>query len=131
MHEMSIVESLLNSVETELRRYPGARVQTVRVRVGQLRLVEPMMLQLCYEAATQGQPLSGSRLEVVRVEASARCQVCSLTFPVDESWFECPRCHSTDAELLAGDELVLANIIIESDPQSPQNASGGPFHCHA
>ena len=131
MHEMSIVESLLQSVETEIRRYPGARVQTVRVQLGQLRLVQPLMLQLCYEAAVQGTPLAGSQLEIESINASARCRVCSLTFPVDESWFECPRCHSTDAQLLAGDELLLANIVLENDSPAPQTAADGPLPCHA
>jgi hydrogenase nickel incorporation protein HypA/HybF len=114
MHEMSIIEALLETVRDELRAHPGAHVQTVRVRVGQLRQVEPATLQFCYAAAVQDTPLANSRLEVHQVEASARCDVCSLEFPVEESWFECPRCGSTGARLLKGDELLLTNLEIEN-----------------
>ena len=131
MHEMSIVEALLESVRTELSRYRGARVRTVRVRVGTLRQIEPAMLQFCYEAAVRDTPLAGSRLEVQQTEASARCGVCSLTFPVEESWFECPRCHSADAQLLTGDELLLTNLTIENVPQPAAIAPGASVHHHA
>lgn len=114
MHEMSIVEALLETVRGELRAHPDARVQTVHVRVGQLRQVEPDMLRFCYDAAVRDTPLAGSRLEIETDEASARCDVCSLEFPVEENWFECPRCRSANARLLKGDELLLTSLEIEN-----------------
>jgi len=113
MHEMSIVEALLTSVSQELDAHPGARVRTLRVRVGQLRQVEPEMLQFCYRAAAQDTRLAGSCLEIEQVEARARCDVCSLEFEVDENWFECPRCRATRAQLLAGRELDLMSVELE------------------
>ena len=113
MHEMSIVEALLETVRDELRAHPDAHVRTVCVRVGTLRLVEPDMLRFCYDAAARGTPLAGSCLDIEQVEARARCNVCSLEFPVEESWFECPRCRSARARLLKGDELLLASLEIE------------------
>ncbi len=113
MHEMSIVEALLEAVGSELRAHPGARVRAVCVRVGQLRLVEPSMLEFCYDVAVPGTPLEGSRLEIQQVDASARCDVCSLEFAVEENWFECPRCHSAGTRLLTGQELDLVGIELE------------------
>ena len=114
MHEMSIVEALLETVRRELRAHPDGRVRAVRVRVGQLRLIEPSMLEFCYAAAVRDTPLAGSQLEVEQIEASARCDVCSLEFPVEENWFECPRCRSARARLLKGDELLLSSLQIEN-----------------
>jgi hydrogenase nickel incorporation protein HypA/HybF len=112
MHEMSIVEALLDLVRDELRPYPDARVRVVRVRIGQLRQVEPTTLEFCYKAATADTPLAGSRLEIQPVQATARCEVCSLQFDVEEDWFECPRCHSISTRLLAGDEIELTSLEI-------------------
>lgn len=113
MHELSLVEGLLQAVRRELRAYPGARVRAVRVRVGQLRQVEPAMIEFCYDAAVRETPLTGSHLEVQPIEATARCGDCGLQFEVEEQWFECPRCHSSDARLLAGDEILLTGIELE------------------
>ena len=113
MHEMSLVEGLLEVVRNELRAYPDARVRAVRVRVGQLRQVEPSVLEFCYDAAVRETPLTGSRLEIQQVEAIARCDECSLQFGVEEHWFECPRCHSSDVHLLVGDEMLLTGIELD------------------
>ncbi len=113
MHEMSIVESLVESVQQETRAYPGARVATVRVRVGKLRLVVPEVMETCYAAATLDTPLAGSRLELEQVAATARCPQCQNEFAVEEQWFECPKCHAAGGELLTGQELDLVNIELE------------------
>ena len=128
MHELTIVEALLSSVQQELHSRPGASVRTVRVCIGSLRLVEPEALRFCYEAAVQDTPLAGSRLEIQSIDAAARCDVCSLEFPVGDSWFECPRCHSISAQLLRGDELTLASLEIQQPVLSHVNRTQ---HHHA
>lgn len=110
MHEMSIVESLLDAVRQELRAYPGKRVLVVRVRLGALRLVVPAILQSCYEASIHDSQLTGSRLEVENVTARARCRQCRAEFPVEDNWFECPQCHTAGGDIVAGDELLLTGI---------------------
>ena len=110
MHEMSIIEALLEQIRQELRTHPGALVQQVRVRVGKLRQVVPEMLTFCYDAAVRGTSLEGSRLAVEELPAEARCRRCCLTFAVEDNWFECPRCRATGAELLKGDELQLFSL---------------------
>lgn len=110
MHEMSIIESLLDAVNAERQAFPGLRVVAVRVRVGALRLVVPDVMESCYAAATLDTPLAGSRLELEQVAATARCPQCRHQFGVEEQWFECPNCRAIGGELLTGQELDLVNI---------------------
>ena len=131
MHEMSIVEALLGTVCSELRAYPGGRVRTIRVRIGRLRLIEPSMLEFCYTAAVRDTFLADSRLEIEQVEASARCDVCSLEFPVEENWFECSRCGSPNARLLRGDELLLTSLEIQKASSPSLKAANSRVHCNA
>jgi hydrogenase nickel incorporation protein HypA/HybF len=108
MHEMSIIEALLEQVRQETR--PGTCVRTVRLRVGKLRQAVPEMLTFCYDAAVRGTSLEGSHLDVEELPAEARCRRCCLTFVVEDNWFECPRCKATGADLLKGDELQLLSL---------------------
>ena len=119
MHEMSIVEALLEAVQracADAMRCE-ARVLAVHVRVGQLRQVVPETLQFCYEAATRDTVLAGSQLEIEKVPATARCRECRAEFAVEENWFECPRCQSAGAELLTGRELDLISIELEEQQE--------------
>jgi hydrogenase nickel incorporation protein HypA/HybF len=113
MHEMSIIESLLEAVNKERQAYPTARVVSLRVRVGALRLVVPEVMESCYAAATLGTTLAGSRLELETAPARARCPQCRHEFAVEEQWFECPQCCAVGGELLRGQELDLVNIELE------------------
>ncbi|HUK83458.1 MAG TPA: hydrogenase maturation nickel metallochaperone HypA [Verrucomicrobiae bacterium] len=115
MHEMSVIEALLETASTYLRSYPNPRVQRLHVRVGRLRQLDAAMLEFCFNAAVANSPLDGSELRVEPIEPTARCKVCSLEFDVEDTWFECPRCHDLDAELLKGDELILSSIEIDTE----------------
>jgi len=110
MHEMSIVEALLDAVRQELRSYTDAEVVTIKVRIGGLRLVNPEIMQTCFTAATRDTALSRSRLEIENIPARARCRQCHEDFPVEDNWFQCPCCSAADGELLAGNELDLTEI---------------------
>jgi hydrogenase nickel incorporation protein HypA/HybF len=110
MHEMSIVEALIELVNEQRRAHPGAQVLTVGVRVGRLRQIEPEMLRFCFNAAAAGTPLEQATLAIEECDASARCHACHLVFPVEQNWFECPRCHSLNAGLLSGNELQLTTV---------------------
>lgn len=130
MHEMSIIDALLDSVRRQARAYPDGQVRVVSVQVGRLRQVEPQTLEFCYAATVRGTPLEGSRLKIQQVEAAAYCDGCRLEFAVEENWFECPRCCSTDTRLLRGNELLLANIEIENIPSSKPGAHNSHVYSH-
>ena len=110
MHEMSIVEALLETVSREARSHAATGVRTVRVRVGALRQVVPETLVFCYDAAVRGTALAGSRLDIEPLAAEARCRTCDLIFAVEDNWFACPRCGAFGAELLQGNELELVSL---------------------
>src|SRR5512137_2722746 len=97
MHEMSIIESLLDAVREEQRAYPDSFVKTVCVRVGSLRQVVPEIMEFCYTAATRDTALADSRLEIEEIAARAQCGDCGAEFAVDERWFECPQCRQIGA----------------------------------
>ncbi len=113
MHEMSIVEALIEAVRRAAEGHPEARVTAVRVRIGALRLVVPDTLQFCYRAATRGTALADAPLEIEWVPARAHCDGCGTEFDLDEDWFECPCCHSPGARLLRGRELDLVEIELD------------------
>lgn len=122
MHELSIAEELANVIRKELCAHPEARVNTAYVRVGALRLIEPVMLDFCFEVLTRNTPLAGARLCIERVEAAARCRKCSLEFAVEDKWFECPRCRERDGDLVRGDDLLLVGLDIEAKPSGTSEA---------
>ena len=107
---MSIVEALLDQIRQETQAYPTRHVRTVRLRIGALRQIVPETLMFCFAAAVRDTPLAGCRLDIEQLPAEARCRKCSLTFPIDDNWFQCPRCSEPGSELLTGNELELDSL---------------------
>jgi hydrogenase nickel incorporation protein HypA/HybF len=65
MHELSIAMSLVDAICEELPRLgSGARVRSVRVRVGELSGVAPDALAFAFEVATDDTAIVGARLSV-------------------------------------------------------------------
>ena len=115
MHELSIVSSVVESVQESLKGYPGATVQSVRLRVGALQSVVQDSLEFCYGLATDGTPLAGSRLEVQMVPVTIWCEPCGQLAELEGAQsFRCPRCGELSGDVRAGRELEIDSVEIDT-----------------
>lgn len=119
MHEASMVRRLIEMVASEAERSGGEEVSVVRVEVGALSGVEPMLVQLAYDQLIPGSRLSGSRLEIEVVPLRARCEQCGV-FEVPQFHFSCPRCGSPRTVVVSGEELRLVSFDQFTNRGEPQ-----------
>jgi len=110
MHELSIANSILEAVRTEVAKRPGARFVKVGVRVGELSAVDPDALSFCFEALVQGSELAPLALEIERKPRRHRCPQCRQEFVVVDYLVACPRCGEPRTICISGDELELAYL---------------------
>ena len=118
MHEMSITTSLVELLNEHLKRYPGAKVTRVNLKVGKLTAVEPDALTFCFQVLTEGTSIEGAQLQIELVPIRARCLQCQNCFEVEGFYFQCPRCSGTELETIAGNELDLMSLEIEEDEKN-------------
>jgi len=116
MHEMSIAASILEAVEIEAGRHPGARVLEVGLRIGEWAGVDPEALRFCFEAMHAG---SGNAAPVLHIEImprTDRCLSCGATFPAAAQ--SCPQCGASQTTPAGGTELEFAYLEIEEPDAS-------------
>lgn len=114
MHELSIVASIVDTVNESLTAYPGARVKEVRLRVGALAAVIEDSLQFCYGIATEGTPLAGSVLVVNTLPVVVHCVPCGQDVEIESvQSFRCPRCGELTMDVRQGRELEIESIEID------------------
>jgi len=113
MHEMSIANSLLDSVRTEALRFPDQHIATVGVRIGALAGVDPDSLRFCFEVLVKDSDLEPLELDIDYRRRRHQCQVCSESFDAVYEDTPCPRCGTADSIFLSGDELELAYLEVE------------------
>jgi hydrogenase nickel incorporation protein HypA/HybF len=114
MHELSIVSSVVETVQESLASYPGARVVEVRLKVGALASVVVDSLEFCWGIATEDTPLARSRLVVVTVPVVMHCAYCDADVELDGvQSFRCPLCDEPCSDLRQGRELDIESYEIE------------------
>lgn len=125
MHELSIAASIVEAVSETAAAYPGARVHSVRLRVGALAAVVEDSLQFCWSVTTEGTPLSGAKLVVRAMPVVIHCATCGVDaeLPSVQS-FRCPRCGEPAADLRQGRELEIESIEIDEPEGEPTQPLG-------
>jgi hydrogenase nickel incorporation protein HypA/HybF len=112
MHEMSIVESLLEQVRTFVP--DGATLQVIHLEVGALEHLDPELMRDGWIARTEGTPLAGSALEMTRVPLRVRCRACGNEYaPEDAALLLCPSCGAALPDVLQGSGVVLRSLEVD------------------
>jgi len=120
MHEASIAMAAIDQAVEAARQHGASRVTRVKLRVGALRQVVPEAMKLAFEACAIGTPAEGAELELEEEAVIARCRPCGRQFEPDLQAlsFMCPQCGQADAELLAGNEIILTSVECEQDQEA-------------
>ena len=108
MHELSICGSIAGIAT---RRAEGRPVDTIHLRIGQLRQIVPDTLVYCWSMVTTATALDGSRLEVEYVPVRIECRGCGEVTDIgDFPILLCARCDSADVEVIAGEEFLVTAL---------------------
>ena len=111
MHEYSIVQSLLDRVESEAAAHGATVVHRLRVKIGELSGVEIPLLRSAYETFTDRSICADAELEIVPVAVRWGCPACDVEVTAGSA-LRCGGCGGP-ARLVAGDEIVLERIEME------------------
>ncbi|RNJ42795.1 hydrogenase maturation nickel metallochaperone HypA [Mesorhizobium erdmanii] len=110
MHEMSLMESVIEIVCDTARQNGATSVKSVRLDVGVLSHVEPDALMFCYEAVRHGTIADEATLEINRIAGEGWCLDCGKTVALEERFGACPDCRRHRVQMTAGDELKIRDM---------------------
>jgi hydrogenase nickel incorporation protein HypA/HybF len=113
VHELGIATAILERVQQEAERHPGARFTKVGVRVGELSGVDPDALAFGFEALVKDTDWEALALEIDYRRRLQRCRACGNEFPVTDFETRCRQCGALDTACIAGEELDIAFIEVE------------------
>ena len=114
MHELAIVEALIDQVGQELDRAgQQGRVLRVELSIGRLSGVLGESVRFAFGLLAPGTRVEDAELVIQEPKAVCRCRACHAESELDDLVVECPRCASTDISIEGGRELLLQSIEIE------------------
>ena len=114
MHEMAIVQSLIEQTQLEVEKAgQKGRVVGLDVVVGRLSGINCDSIRFAFEMLAPGTPLEGARMQITEPKATCNCRSCRARLEIDELVVECPQCGSRDISIEGGRDLILQSIEIE------------------
>ncbi|HPE91941.1 MAG TPA: hydrogenase maturation nickel metallochaperone HypA [Synergistales bacterium] len=111
MHELSLVSSVVGSLEELAMGKGWKRITKVTLKIGKMRQVIPEVMVFSFSVASRGTIMEGSELEILEVPVRNRCLSCG------ENWegptFLCPGCGGSEVETESGMEMDLESVEVE------------------
>ena len=115
MHERSLIQSLLRQVEKIVVEQGGGQVAEIRVQVGDLSGVEPLLFQTAFDDMVPAVFSSDCQLVLEVVPVTAVCGECNHQFEIVDFQFRCPECQAGSVQVIQGDEVTLISVTINSN----------------
>jgi hydrogenase nickel incorporation protein HypA/HybF len=114
MHEMAVTESILRITLDHARRAKAARVSAIMIKLGQLSSLVDDSIRFYWELIAEGTIAEKADLRFERVPARVACLDCAAEYPLQKDSFACPKCGSERFRVVAGEEMVVESIEVET-----------------
>jgi len=115
MHELSLVESLLEIIRQYEEKEKFTRVHSIRLSFGRFSCIEPMALRFAYEVQAKGTSMEGASLEFDVLPAVIHCFTCGRDVEIEGAYAAlCPECGGAEVVLQGGtEELRLLELDVD------------------
>jgi len=116
MHEVSIVQALIEQVEEEIQQAGATgRVVKLDLIIGRLSGAHADSIRFAFELLTPDTPLAGVSLQIDEQPAVCCCAACDAKTPIEELITACPVCGSSQITIEGGCDLILQSIELEEE----------------
>ncbi len=113
MHELSLCRTMLDMINEHVSNRNCRRVKKVVLEIGQLATVDEAALRFGFDVICKGTIAEQAILEMMTVEAQARCDHCQKTVKLQHYYDACENCGHFSLSVLQGDELRIKWIEVE------------------
>ena len=112
MHELSIIASIVDIAEEQVKKAGAQRVDSIELEIGELAGVEWSALEFAWGVGVQQSVLDGAEWHLHRIPGEACCSECGKNFTMNALFDPCPACGSFFNEILKGKELRVKTLTV-------------------
>ena len=137
-----IISHIINFLKE--KKITNVKVKKVKLRIGELSLIDIDALKNAMEIYSIGTPLEGAELEFELVKSKFKCKDCNATWSFRDVYpdlevnlpvlhlyphliseiLRCPKCNSSNVEILKGDEFQIVSVEVEELKDEKANLKG-------
>lgn len=112
MHELSIIQSIVDIAENEVRKAHAHSVESIELEIGDLAGVEFSALDFAWDVAVHKTVLERAERQIRHIEGRARCSDCGQEFTMQQLFDACPGCGQYFNEIIQGKELKVKSLVV-------------------
>mgnify|MGYP001605561909 CR=1 len=116
MHELSIAQSIVETINSYVAEEQRHAVKTVSLNIGQHSGVVVDSLEFCFNAVIIDTPLCNAKLKINDIPFLLQCASCNTTSASEYGFSVCQKCGSNETRVVAGTELHVAEIELDDFP---------------
>jgi len=113
LHELSIVETMVDMVMEKAREANAKKVLRVYLIIGELTGVLNDAVELYFAILTKDTIAAGAELFFQRPPTLVRCRNCSTEYTPENMKIVCPQCKEQKIEIISGRELYIDSLDVE------------------
>ena len=114
MHEMSIVQALLDQIQIEVEKSGHmGRVMGLHLVIGRLSGVHVDSIRFAFELLSPETIAQDAELTIDQPKALLCCQACEKQQEIEELHANCPSCGAANVTIQGGQDLLLQTIELE------------------
>ncbi|KXB48051.1 putative hydrogenase nickel insertion protein HypA [Umbribacter vaginalis] len=113
MHEMGIMEGVLDSALKSAQQAHALRIRKITLSIGDMTECIDDALQFSFEILSENTLAQGATLVLNKVSPRSVCLDCRKEFDHDRFHRQCPYCQSYSTDLIAGRELSIDSIEVD------------------
>jgi hydrogenase nickel incorporation protein HypA/HybF len=113
MHELAVVQSMLEVVLEHARAAEAQKVQVIGLKIGALRDLVDTWIQSYFDYLSKDTLAAGAILRIERLPVVFQCEACRGSFPVKMEEVEgiaCPHCGDRNVKLISGREFTIDHL---------------------
>lgn len=112
MHELGIVIQVVKQMEDYMEENKIDAIDKLVLQIGALSSVYPKYIEDVYPIAVEKSMLKSTILEIEVTPGIGRCTSCAFAYDLIENKNICPRCKTSDFEIITGKEFLIKEIHI-------------------
>lgn len=111
MHETSIVNSIIATLEQEFEAEKLQKMKAIHLKVGILSNIEPRLLHNAYDVYhLRDSRFQKVALKIESTELKIQCEVCNHITNVKNYRFLCENCDRPSKNVVEGEEMLIHKI---------------------
>jgi hydrogenase nickel incorporation protein HypA/HybF len=118
MHEMAIVQSIMDILVQQAQMHAAKKVVRVNLEFGALTGVMPAAIDFAFEVLSKGTIAEGAAVDIKIIPIKIYCFDCAKERVLETYDPFCPVCSSAAIKILEGrDEMRIASLEVDDTPE--------------